>query len=96
MVRLLKLIYELTRLPIIVIYGGFPVKLVTVIGDPIDLRDSKSPEEAADKVIDCVHTTSSIPEVRNTGAVRTELLNRNRDRARNSISGRRTEICALR
>ncbi|CAF4982105.1 unnamed protein product [Rotaria sp. Silwood1] len=33
--RVLRYIYEKTRLPIVPIYGIFPVKLITYLGEPI-------------------------------------------------------------
>ncbi|RNA26225.1 transmembrane 68 [Brachionus plicatilis] len=38
-------IYEKTRLPLIPIYGIFPVKLRTYIGEPIPYDESRTPEE---------------------------------------------------
>jgi len=46
---LLKL-YEIIRLPCVVMYGGFPVKLVTCVGDPIPYDASLSAEQLAEKV----------------------------------------------
>ena len=46
---LFKTIYDTTRLPLVPIYGGFPVKLKTIIGKPIPYDPSLSPQELADK-----------------------------------------------
>ena len=43
-------IYQWTRLPIVPIYGGFPVKLKTHIGKPIPYDPALSPEELSAKV----------------------------------------------
>ncbi|KAI0221979.1 Transmembrane protein 68 [Lamellibrachia satsuma] len=43
-------IYEKTRLPIVPIYGAFPVKLRTYIGDPIPYDPDMSPDKLAVKV----------------------------------------------
>ncbi|RWS15221.1 transmembrane protein 68-like protein [Dinothrombium tinctorium] len=43
-------IYEKTRLPIVPIYGGFPVKLKTIIGKPIEYDPNLTPEQLARKV----------------------------------------------
>lgn len=43
-------LYAKTRLPLIPIYGGFPVKLVTYIGKPIPYDANLTPEELQIKV----------------------------------------------
>lgn len=45
-------IYAKTRLPLVPIFGGFPVKLVTYIGKPIPYDGSLTPEELQIKVAD--------------------------------------------
>lgn len=42
-----RLIYERYKLPIVPIYGGFPVKLRTIVGKPIPYDESRTPEEVA-------------------------------------------------
>ena len=46
----LRKIYERTRLPIVPIYGGFPVKMKTYVGDPIYPEPANTPEQLAEKV----------------------------------------------
>ncbi|KAI1287669.1 Transmembrane protein 68 [Halotydeus destructor] len=46
---LFKKIYDKTRLPLVPIYGGFPVKLKTIIGKPIPYDPSLNAQELADK-----------------------------------------------
>ena len=46
---LMKWIYDKTRLPCAPIYGGFPVKMTTFIGDPIPYNSEDTPEELRDK-----------------------------------------------
>ncbi|XP_013382530.1 transmembrane protein 68 [Lingula anatina] len=46
----LRRIYERTRLPLVPIYGGFPVKMRTIIGDPIPYDPNLSVEQVAKKV----------------------------------------------
>lgn len=48
----LRKLYNQTRLPLVPIYGGFPVKLKTIIGKPIAHDDSITPQQLADKVSD--------------------------------------------
>ncbi|KAG8187318.1 hypothetical protein JTE90_011688 [Oedothorax gibbosus] len=48
----LRSIYESTRIPLVPIYGGFPVKLRTFIGKPIEYDPSISPEKMAERVAD--------------------------------------------
>lgn len=48
--RLFKTIYDKSRLPLVPVYGGFPVKLKTIIGKPIPYDPSLSAQELADKV----------------------------------------------
>ena len=43
-------IYDSTRLPLVPIYGGFPVKLKTIIGKPIPYDAALTPQELAEKV----------------------------------------------
>ncbi|XP_064486569.1 DGAT1/2-independent enzyme synthesizing storage lipids-like [Ornithodoros turicata] len=50
----LKKIYDKTRLPIVPIYGGFPVKLRTVIGKPIPFDPAMTPAELAQKAAEAV------------------------------------------
>ncbi|XP_071565986.1 DGAT1/2-independent enzyme synthesizing storage lipids isoform X1 [Temnothorax nylanderi] len=45
-------IYAKTKLPLVPIYGGFPVKLVTYVGEPIPYDGSLTPEELQTKVAD--------------------------------------------
>ncbi|KAL5286498.1 TMEM68.2 family protein [Megaselia abdita] len=45
-------VYDLTKLPMIPIYGGFPVKLRTHIGKPIIPEKDDTPEILRDKVTD--------------------------------------------
>jgi hypothetical protein len=40
-----RYIYEKTRLPLVPIYGMFPVKLRTYIGKPIEYDKDRTPEE---------------------------------------------------
>lgn len=42
-------IYERTKLPLLPLYGGFPVKLRTFIGKPIPYDEKATPEEVAEK-----------------------------------------------
>ncbi|XP_046857388.1 transmembrane protein 68-like isoform X2 [Xenia sp. Carnegie-2017] len=49
--RILQLLYEFTRCPLAApIYGGFPVKMRTYIGDPIPHDSRLTPEELSEKV----------------------------------------------
>jgi len=43
-------IYAKTKLPLVPIYGGFPVKLVTYVGKPIPYDGNLTPEELQIKV----------------------------------------------
>ena len=43
-------IYERIKFPIVPIYGGFPVKLRTIIGKPIEYDPTHTAEEVAQKV----------------------------------------------
>lgn len=51
---LFKWLYDKTRLPIVPIYGGFPVKLRTIIGPPIPFDPNASPQELAHKAASAV------------------------------------------
>lgn len=42
-------IFERTKLPLLPIYGGFPVKLRTIVGEPIPYDEKATPEEVAEK-----------------------------------------------
>ncbi|CAM4868141.1 unnamed protein product [Rotaria socialis] len=48
--RFLSYIYEKTRLPLVPIYGIFPVKLITYLGEPIPYDPSVTPEALANRV----------------------------------------------
>lgn len=45
--RWFKKFYDKTRLPVVPIYGGFPVKLTTIVGKPIPYDPNRTPEELA-------------------------------------------------
>lgn len=42
-------IYEKTKLPLLPIYGGFPVKLKSIVGKPIQFKEGATPEEVAEE-----------------------------------------------
>nr|XP_060631299.1 LOW QUALITY PROTEIN: monoacylglycerol/Diacylglycerol O-acyltransferase-like [Anolis sagrei ordinatus] len=46
---LFRLMYEYLRLPIVPLYGNFPVKLRTYVGDPIPYKAKVTADELADK-----------------------------------------------
>lgn len=48
----LKRIYEKTKLPVVPVYGGFPVKLKTIIGNPIPYDPTVTPEQLAKRTHD--------------------------------------------
>lgn len=48
-------IYEKTKLPLLPLYGGFPVKLKTYVGKPIPYDENATPEEVAKKTSDAVN-----------------------------------------
>jgi len=43
-----KSVYEKTRLPLVPIYGMFPVKMTTHIGKPIEFDENRTPEQLRD------------------------------------------------
>ncbi|KAL5285401.1 TMEM68.2 family protein [Megaselia abdita] len=45
-----KKLYAKTRWPLKLFYGGLPVKLTTVVGEPISIADCKTPTEVRDKI----------------------------------------------
>jgi len=42
--------FELTKLPVIPVYGGFPVQLTTHVGNPIFVKEGESPLELQSRV----------------------------------------------
>ncbi|GFV37110.1 transmembrane protein 68 [Trichonephila clavipes] len=46
----LRTLYERTRIPLVPIYGGFPTKLKTFVGEPIPYDPSITPDEMATRV----------------------------------------------
>uniref|UniRef100_A0A8C3U1M2 Transmembrane protein 68 n=1 Tax=Catharus ustulatus TaxID=91951 RepID=A0A8C3U1M2_CATUS len=48
-IKILRSLYERTRLPVVPLYGGFPVKLRTFIGAPIPYEPNMTAEELAAK-----------------------------------------------
>lgn len=46
--RLLRPLYERIRIPVVPLFGGFPVKLVTYVGKPIPCDLVETAEELAD------------------------------------------------
>jgi hypothetical protein len=53
--RLWMKLYAITKLPLVPIYGGFPVKLHTHVGKPIPYNGSLTPEQLQIKVCDTSH-----------------------------------------
>lgn len=49
--RVFVKLYNATRIPLIPIYGGFPVKFRTHLGPPIEYEPDVTPEELQKKVI---------------------------------------------
>lgn len=49
-------LYSKTHLPFVPIYGGFPVKLTTYIGEPITFEPTITPEDLAKRVSQTVET----------------------------------------
>lgn len=47
-------IFEKTKLPLLPVYGGFPVKLRTIVGDPIPYDEKATPEEVAEKTTQAI------------------------------------------
>lgn len=47
-------LYERFKLPLLTVYGGFPVKLRTYIGEPIPYDENATPEEVAEKTADAI------------------------------------------
>ncbi|KAI4504481.1 hypothetical protein M0802_000031 [Mischocyttarus mexicanus] len=52
--RIFLRLYAATRLPVVPIYGGFPVKMVTYVGKPIPYDGSLTPEQLQIKVATAV------------------------------------------
>ncbi|XP_036259898.1 transmembrane protein 68-like isoform X1 [Molothrus ater] len=48
-IKILRSLYERIRLPVVPLYGGFPVKLRTFIGEPIPYEPNMTAEELATK-----------------------------------------------
>lgn len=48
--KFFRMIYEKTRLPLVPIYGLFPVKMRTIIGKPIEYDENLSVDELRDLV----------------------------------------------
>lgn len=51
---LFRMIYEKTKLPLLPVFGGFPVKLRTYIGEPIPYDEKATPEEVAERTAQAV------------------------------------------
>lgn len=49
-----KMLFKKTGLPTIPLYGGLPVKLTTIVGNPISVDDCKSADEIKRKVKECM------------------------------------------
>lgn len=47
-------LYERVKLPLLFVYGGFPVKLRTYIGDPIPYDEKATPEEVAERTAEAL------------------------------------------
>ncbi|OTF83839.1 transmembrane protein 68-like protein, partial [Euroglyphus maynei] len=51
MKNFVKFIYDRYRIPLFLTYGGFPVKLTTIIGEPIRFQSDATVEQIAEMVI---------------------------------------------
>ena len=51
-----RALYERTKLPLVPIYGGFPVRLTTHVGQPIRLRQGETAEGLALRVQEAMQT----------------------------------------
>lgn len=49
-IEILRSLYERIRLPVVPLYGGFPVKLRTFVGEPIPYNPNTTAEELTAKV----------------------------------------------
>lgn len=47
-------IYESFKLPLLIPYGGFPVKLKTIVGEPIPYDENASPEEVSERTAQAI------------------------------------------
>jgi len=70
-----RTIYDRTRLPLVPIYGGFPVKLKTIVGKPILYDPSLTPQELADKTAQVIEEMISANQ-RVPGSIFKALLDR--------------------
>ncbi|RWS30040.1 transmembrane protein 68-like protein [Leptotrombidium deliense] len=52
--KLFQKLYEITKFPVVPIYGGFPVKLKTVIGTPIEFESDLTAEQLAMKTAEAI------------------------------------------
>ena len=68
-------IYEKTKFPLLPIFGGFPVKLRTIVGEPIPYDEKATPEEVAEKTVkaiqDLIQQHQRLP-----GSIVSAMLNR--------------------
>nr|XP_056710893.1 transmembrane protein 68-like [Euleptes europaea] len=68
-IRALKWLYEYSRLPLVPIYGGYPVKLRTYLGEPIPYDPNITAEQLAEKtktaIQDLINKHQKLPA--NTG-----------------------------
>ncbi|CAD5219814.1 unnamed protein product [Bursaphelenchus okinawaensis] len=63
--KLFRGLYEKSRLPLCPIYGGFPVKMITYLGEPVSFDESYTPEEikmvVKEKVENLIQTYQRLP-----------------------------------
>lgn len=75
---LFRKIYEKTKLPLLPLYGGFPVKLRTIVGKPIPYDPEATPEEvgerAANALREMIEQHQTLP-----GSIVSALLDRFRE-----------------
>ncbi|CAF1086414.1 unnamed protein product [Rotaria sordida] len=73
--RLLRYIYEKTRLPIVPIYGMFPVKMITYLGEPIPYDPNVTTEILASQVKKEIEKLIEIHQ-RRPGSITQAILDR--------------------
>lgn len=66
-------LYENTRLPMVPIYGGFPVKLTTHIGDPIRPGGDETADQLKERVQTAMREMVDTHQVKQGGASRAVL-----------------------
>ena len=62
-----RYLYEKTKLPLVPVYGGFPVRLTTYVGQPIRVQREETAEQLSSRVQEAMQRMIGLHQSTDTG-----------------------------